>query len=167
MAGVFNAARLLCIKRYVHDRISLARSGGIGGIGGIERGVAHAHAIDPVNRDLVIDHQIPDYCVGHILRPFNSNLSPSVGVALNLDDVTLLSGQLLGNLIERRFRLVIQSRLGAAEMEFGIGDLRILIEIGDSGSQLSGLGAGLLRRLLRLTGLCRGLARLLVGLIRG
>ncbi len=53
-----------------------------------------------------------------------------------------------------------------AEVKLGIGNLLVLVKVGDRRIQLTGLRAGLLRHLLRLTGLGRGLQCLLICLIR-
>ena len=47
-------------------------------------------------------------------------------------------------------------------MKFGIGNLLVLVKIADRRIQLSRLRAGLLRQLLRLTGLGRSLLCLLI-----
>ena len=51
-------------------------------------------------------------------------------------------------------------------MEFSIGDLLVLVEIGNRRVQLGGLRIRLLRQLLRLTGLRTRLLGLLIGSIR-
>ena len=89
-----------------------------------------------------------------------------MGVSLHFDDVTLLAFQLRRDLIQSLFSFGIQCGLRGAEVKLSIIYLLILIEVGDSRIQLSGLRIGLLRQLLRLPCLGAGQLRLLICRIR-
>jgi len=115
----------------------------------------------------MIDHQISDYGVGHILRSLDPSRSTRVGISLNLNDIALLSGQLLGDSVKSRLGIVIEGHLGVRETDFGIRNLRILVEVGDGRAQLGRLAGRHLRRLIGLIRLGGGLLRRLIGLVRG
>ena len=66
-----------------------------------DRSVAHAYHIDAVDRNLMIEHQVADDRVGHLLRSSNRRLAAAGGEALHLDDVAMLILQRSSHFIER------------------------------------------------------------------
>ncbi len=52
--------------------------------------LAKPRTIDPVHRNLMLDYEVANNCVGHRLR----GLHPGAALALHFDDVTLLAGEL-------------------------------------------------------------------------
>src|SRR5215470_10438122 len=62
-------------------------------IGGNRR-VAHADQIDPVDRDVMIQNQVADDRLGHLLRGGNGGLTLAGGESLDFDDVSALALQI-------------------------------------------------------------------------
>ena len=91
------------------------------------RGIAQREAIDSVDRNVMVNHQIAHDRVRHLLRPLNTSLTTRVGISLYLYDVTLLALQLSSYLIKSLFCLLVQRNLRGAEVKFHIRDLLVLI----------------------------------------
>src|SRR3984885_15457731 len=122
--------------------------------------------MDAIDRNLLFG-QVADNRVGHVLRVLDASLSTDVGVTGNLNYVSLLSLKLGSDLAEGVFRLGVQRGLAGAEANLGVIYFLVLVEIGNRGVQLAGVGARLHGRLIRLArGAARGRCGL-VGLVGG
>lgn len=110
-------------------------------------------------------YEIPHDRIRHYPGALNPGLTMQGGIPLHLNDVSLLPIQLGGDLIQGILRFRVQAALAGEEVYLRVGDLLVLIQIGDCGAQLRRLRVGLLRKLLRLTGLRAGLLGLLVCLV--
>jgi 4-hydroxymandelate oxidase len=61
--------------------------------GGLRRSVAHADEVNPVDRNLMVENQVADNRLGHLLRVRDRRLSVTGREALHFDDVTALALQ--------------------------------------------------------------------------
>src|ERR1700738_2436520 len=87
-------------------------------------------------------------------------------ITLHFYDIAFLTFQLGCNLVQSFFCLGIQSRLRGAEMQLGVGNLLVLINVRDRSIQLAGLSICLLRQRLCLPSLSACLLSLLVCSLR-
>ena len=85
--------------------------------------------MDTVNRDLVINYQVADDCIRNLLRVSDADAPARLRVTLHFDYIALLPLKLSGNLIKRIFRLCIQGNLARPEMNLGLGQRRVLVEV--------------------------------------
>src|SRR5450756_163112 len=64
------------------------------------RCIAHADQVNPIDRDVVVQRQIADYRLRHLLRVGNRDLSVTGRKALDFDDVATLVLQRGGHVVE-------------------------------------------------------------------
>jgi len=121
---------------------------------GLRRILAQSGAIDAVQRHLLFGHQVAGDRVRHGLR----RLHAAAAEALDLNDVTLLTGKLRGQFVQISLPLRSKGRATRREFDVDRGHLLVLIQIADR--TLQSIGA-------RTCGGCRRLRRVgPVGCIR-
>src|SRR5258708_17043186 len=86
-------------------------------VGRLHRSVAHSDRVDAEERNVMIDDQVTDYALRHILRVGDCSLSFAGGEALHLNDHSALSLHLIGDLIERFLGFRAQNLLSWAEAD--------------------------------------------------
>src|SRR5204863_8928385 len=119
------------------------------GRGGLHRGVAHADEIDPVDRNLVVEYQVADNRLGHLLRVADGSLSVTRREALYFDDVAALALQRSRHLIKSFLGVLAEEGLAGLETDFGLGRRLILVDVGDNLLNRRQTRMSLLRGLLR------------------
>ena len=110
----------------------------------------------------MVDHQITNHALRHVLRIRDRNVAFAGREALHLNDGAVLSLHLLGKLIESLFCLRAQDLLSGTEANLGVRDRLILVKRAES--LLNGVeaSAGDLNALLRLLSAVAGIDGVLV-----
>src|SRR5579864_6819375 len=130
-----------------------------------DRGVAHADEIDAVDRDLMRQHQVANYGLGHLLRGGDCGLAFAGRESLNLEDVAALTLHAGGHLVQSVFLVLAHNGLAGAEADFSLVRGLVLIDVAAHVLDVLYSAGDLLRGLLRRGSLVAGVDGVLIGCI--
>ena len=129
-------------------------------------GIAHADQINPVDGNVVVQRQVADDRLSHLLRSRDGHLSVAGCETLHFDYVAALILQRGGHFIESVLGLLAQHGLSRPEKDFGLRRRLILIDVGDHLLDRVQARVCLLRSLLSGLRFVVGIDGMLIGLIR-
>src|SRR5271169_1854340 len=81
------------------------------GVRARHRSIAHAYHVNPVDRYVVVQHEVSHHGIRHLLRGGNGGLAVAGGEALHFDNVAALALQRSRHIIEGGFGVLAQDAL--------------------------------------------------------
>src|SRR5260370_15989180 len=96
-----------------------------------QRGIAHADRIDAVHRDVMVQYKVANHHLRHFPRTADRRAAATGSEALHFHDITLLTLQSSGHLIESVFGVLAEDRLPGTEPDLGLRNRGVLIELAD------------------------------------
>src|SRR5581483_8427641 len=89
-------------------------------IAGRKRGIAHSDEVDAIDRDVMVEHEVADNGLGHLLRSRDGSLALAGREALDFDDVAALTLDAAGHLVKSVLGILAEDGLAGAEADFGL-----------------------------------------------
>src|SRR6202011_819733 len=114
------------------------------GLRGFIRGgsgrIAHSDQVDAIDRDLMVEDEIANHRLGHLLRVGDCGLSLAGREALHFDDVAALAFHAAGHSVQSVLGILAQDGLAGPEADLSLVGSLVLVDVANHG--LHSLDAG-------------------------